>query len=228
VSKTAISLKEVSVGCIEHAYSMGPCFSKVARDSRFADVATRTGEIGVGYKAPHSAVGSRLIAEIHNMYDQMKIVLPQAMSEQLRHETRVPLLSFWRWWLEWATTLWDLGMEDKPDDMPVSDEILELIFRSAPEAMDATTVARVLGVSGNRDALINLGLWLRLLSTDEQGPPEVAGQVTAFGEQMMREIFRSAWARDLLSWTLTVWLMCLNVPTLVMSRSFFTASRRRS
>jgi hypothetical protein len=86
-------------------------------------------------------------------------------------------------------------MENKPKDMPVSDEILELIFRSAPEAMDATTVARVLGVSGNRDALIDLGFWLRLLSTDEHGPPQVAGQVTAFGEQMMREIFRSAWAK---------------------------------
>lgn len=194
INKTRLKMDGISLGHINNPYHVGPTFSEIAVASKINDMAIRTGILTRDYQALTTPARRDVTNSILEMYDQLELSVPNATMTWLRRDHGVPIVSFWSWWMQWITTLWDLDMLDSPVNSPVSDNILELMFRASPKGFHGANIARALGVAANRNALIDLTLWARLLSRDdEKGTPATAGDITVFGKGLMVEVFRSAY-----------------------------------
>lgn len=194
VLQSTLTMVGVNLGHIDGPYALGsPCY-EVAIHSRFSEGAVKSDDFTRAYTPLSFKVNDGLVRQIAHMYEQIGTQITEADVELLRQEHGIPFTSFWRWWLEWATTMWDLCMYNATPDDEVPSSILELIFRLAPQDIGGVAIAKALGISDNRNALVDLNLWSSLLNTDEESAPNANSTIRSFGVGLLKAVYQSAFA----------------------------------
>lgn len=194
VLQTKLTMVGVNIGRIDGQYALGAPFSEVALQSRFSNGAVKSDDFTRGYTPLPFKINDGLIRQIADIYDQLGMQTTEADVDLLRQEHGIPFTSFWRWWLQWATTMWDLCMYNGSPEDKVPNSILELIFRLAPQNLSGVAIARTLGISANRNALIDLKSWSSLLSAAEESAPDANSTIRSFGVGLLRAVYSSAFA----------------------------------